>query len=220
MKKQSSKYLRRTILVIVAIAVIFAAGYYLGSLPKGAVQIFPSNTSVSSGLALPGEAEKAVLTVEEVESKILEIGELTTCEGNYNVTRGMDFTRYMLDGIPIPGTTNHVELTCSGIVKAGYDLTKVQVIIDEKSKTIIVSLPEAQVNSNQLIWDGDMVSRDKNNILNPINFDQYQALITEIKDAGLKETEKNGLYTTVEENAQNLIINFLGCFTDYTVEFL
>ena len=92
--------------------------------------------------------------------------------------------------------------------------------VDNDSQKIYVSLPEAKINSNQLMWDSSMECNEKNNILNPIDFEQYQTLISDIKAEGLREAEKNGLYDTVEQNAKNLITNFLGCFVGYEVVFM
>ena len=92
--------------------------------------------------------------------------------------------------------------------------------VDNDSQKIYVSLPEAKINSNQLMWDSSMECNEKNNILNPIDFAQYQTLISDIKAEGLREAEKNGLYDTVEQNAKNLITNFLGCFAGYEVVFM
>ena len=157
--------------------------------------------------------------MDEVEAKILEIGELATCEGDYTVTRGKDFTRYFVDKIPIPGSTNHVELTCTGIVKAGYSLEDIAVRVDNESMKIYVALPQAKIMSNQLIWDS-VVCNEQNSMLNPIDFEQYQTLISEIEAEGLDEVQKKGFFDTVESNAKKLIGNFLGCFADYTVEFI
>ena len=66
--------------------------------------------------------------------------------------------------------------------------------VDNDSQKIYVSLPEAKINSNQLMWDSSMECNEKNNILNPIDFEQYQTLISDIKAEGLREAEKNGLY--------------------------
>jgi 2-aminoethylphosphonate-pyruvate transaminase len=57
-------------------------------------------------------------------------------------------------------------------------------------------------------------------MLNPIDFEQYQTLISEIESEGLEEVQKKGFFDTVESNAKKLIGNFLGCFADYTVEFI
>lgn len=215
-----TKGLLNAVAVILTLAVVFGIGFFAGKIYVEKTSLVDSSTNEGFDLHLPGEVEKMVVTAEEVEAKILEIGELTSCEGFYTVTKGKDFTRYILDNIPVPGTTNHVELTCTGVVKAGYDLEDIVVKVDENSKTIYVSLPSPKVNSNQLMWDDSMLFNEKNNILNPIDFEQYQSLISEIKEDGLKEAEKQGLYKTVEQNAKNLITNFLGCFDGYKVVFM
>lgn len=218
--KQLWKIIRNVVTMVIAVTVVFGAGYCAGKLLSEDAETVTQSKREEFDLQLPGEAEKVVVTVDEVEAKILEIGELTSCEGTYIVTKGQDFTRYMLDDIPVPGTTNHIELTCSGVVKAGYNLEDVVVEVDNGSRTIYVSLPDAKINSNQLMWDNGMTWKEINNILNPIDFEQYQTLITDIKEEGLREAENNGLYDTVEQNAQKLITNFLGCFLDYRVVFM
>lgn len=217
--KRCLRTIRNILGTFVMIAVVFGIGYVVGKYYHGDAETFIQSWKNGFDLQLPGETEKTVVTVDEVEAKILEIGELTSCEGEYIVTRGRDFTRYMLDDIPVPGTTNHVELTCTGVVKAGYDLEEITVRVDTESKKIYVSLPEAQINSNQLIWDS-MVCKEENNILNPINFAKYQMLITEIKEEGLQKAKDDGIFDAVEKNARNLITNFLGCFVEYQVVFL
>lgn len=218
--RQWLKSFKNIVSVIFTLIVVFGIGYFIGTVSAKNGGIVWMKNPNTSDLKLPGEVEKMVVTVDEVEAKILEIGELTSCEGEYIVTKGEDFTRHVLDNIPIPGTTNHIELTCSGVVKAGYDLNEITVRVDETSKTIYVSLPEAQINSNQLMWDESMVCEEENNFLNPIEFEQYQTLIAEIKEEGLKQAKDNGLFDTVKENAEKLITNFLGCFVDYQVSFL
>ena len=119
-------------LVLIA-TLLFGAGYYFGG-HKYSEQHAAAEDNFD--LKLPGETERMVLTINEVEAKLKEIGELSSCEGDYTVRRGKDFTRYLIDKIPVPGTTNHVEIECNGIVKAGYKIDDVVPTIDEKSKTI------------------------------------------------------------------------------------
>lgn len=218
--KRFWKVVKNTVAVVIIAAAVFGAGYYVAKLPTADAKIIEPSENAGIDLKLPGEVEKTIVTVNEVRAKIQEIGELTSCEGSYIVTKGQDFTRYMLDDIPVLGTTNHIELTCAGSVKAGYDLEDIVVKVDNDSQKIYVSLPEAKINSNQLTWDSSMECNEKNNILNPIDFEQYQTLISDIKAEGLREAEKNGLYDTVEQNAKNLITNFLGCFAGYEVVFM
>ena len=94
---------------------------------------------------LPGEKEKSIVTLDEVRTKLVAIGELSTYSGQYTVKKGRDFFRNVLDDIRIPWTTNNVTIECEGIVKVGYDVNEIGVDIDDKSYTIYISLPEATV---------------------------------------------------------------------------
>lgn len=215
------KTVKNIFITLVLLAVAFGAGYYTAKhYPPVEPEIVEQTEEEEFDLELPGEVEKTIVTVDEVEAKILEIGELASAEGDYTVTKGRDYTRYVLDDYAVPGTTSHIELTCTGIVKAGYEMKDVTVKVDNDSQKIYVSLPEARILSNEILWGDDMISEEKNNILNPLEFEQYKGLIAEIKDEGLQKAEGEGLYDTVEDNAKNLITNFLGCFADYEVVFM
>ena len=125
--KKFLKVLGAVFSVLLVTAIVFGFGYFFGNRSNGGkAEVVPASSS-GIDLKLPGEVEKSIITVDEVEAKILEIGELATCEGDYTVTRGKDFTRYFVDKIPIPGSTNHVELTCTCIVKSGYSLEDIAV---------------------------------------------------------------------------------------------
>ena len=80
-------------------------------------------------------------------------------------------------------------MTCTGIVKAGYSLEDIAVRVDNESMKIYVALPQAKIMSNQLIWDS-VVCNEQNSMLNPIDFEQYQTLISEIESEGLEEVQK------------------------------
>ena len=201
------------------VGTIFGAGYLIGGRKTAEAVSSRFVGEQVFDLKLPAEQEKSLATVTKVQAKISQIGELTTCEGRYEVTKGREFTRYLFENVPIFGTTNAVELSCSGIVKAGYDLDKITVSIDEGSKTIFITLPDMQINSNEILWDETMICREKNNLFNPIDFEQYQVLIPEIKALGLQQAVDKGLPQTVEANAKQIITNYLGCFVDYTVSF-
>jgi hypothetical protein len=208
------------VIPLILIIAAFFGGYYLGKYPLGGAKTVPATNDSAFDLKLPGETEKARVTVDDVKATIHKIGELTFCEGKYEVTKGKDYTRHMFDDIPVFGTTNHVELTCTGSVKAGYNVDDINIKVDNDSKKIYVSLPDIQINSNQIYWDDSMVCNEQNNILNPIDFEQYQSLIEEIKEEGREKAKTEGLYDTVEDNAKNVITNFLGCFNEYKVEFM
>ena len=207
------------LLVIILIAALgFVGGYWYHSQKiedKADVVVDDTTPDVK----LPGEKEKSIVTVDEVPTKLVAIGELSTYSGQYTVKKGRDFFRNVLDDIRIPWTTNNVTIECEGIVKVGYDVNEIGVDIDDKSYTIYISLPEATVNDNYVIWDS-VICKEDNNPFNPIDFEEYKLLIEEIEEEGLSQSEEQEIYKAAEENIKNIIVNFLSGMDDYQVKFL
>lgn len=206
-------------IVVVVVAFLFGIGatksYDLRN-TKTSAEIFETKTN---DVKLPGEKEKRVVTINEVESKLKEIQELSTYSDEYKVTRGHEGSRAFLDNITIPLTKKNVTIECEGIVKVGYDLEKVGVTVDNTSYKIYISLPEASVNDNYVIWDTVNCS-EANNILNPIDFEDYKVLMSEIEAEGLADAEKKGIYSKAEEQMEKLIELALSGIDDYEVQFV
>lgn len=137
----------------------------------------------------------------------------------YTATKSADYTRYFLDNIAVPGTTNTITIECSGVVKVGYEVEDIEIKVDNDSLKIYISLPEAQVFDNYVIWD-TVRCPEENNILNPIDFEQYQGIISEIETEGLTLAEADGIYEDAEANMETIICNFLSGFEDYEIVFL
>lgn len=211
-----TKSLFETFITLIAIILVFGAGYYLGN-TKTDESKTTRIESDSDDLHLPGEVEKRVITVEDVESKLDEISELSTYAGNYTVTLGKDATRHIFDKIALPGTTNSIEITCSGVVKVGYDMSKIKVKVDDDK--IYISIPEAKLNDNYVIWDS-IECKEANNILNPIEFSQYEEIIKEIEEKGLADVESQGIYDLAEQNLMKVMNGFLSEFVDYEIVYM
>ncbi len=170
-------------------------------------------------LRLPGEVEKSVVTLDEVEVQLKKIGQLAVHSGEYSVSRSKEYVRHFLDDVPIPGTKNAIGLKCTGIVKVGFDIDDIALMLDDKSQRIYIRLPAPRVLDNYVIWDSIECEED-NSWLNPIEFDQYQLLIDEIEQEGLAQAEENGLYEAARENTRTVIREFLSGFDGYEVVFL
>ena len=207
------KVLKDVVAVVLILAVVFVAGYYIGKNTVGTQEA----RKESNGLELPGETEKRVVTVEDVKSKLKEMEELTTYCGEYTVTLGKDETRYFLDNIKVFGTTNSIVITADGIVKVGYDMKKVVTKVTDNK--IYIKLPEAQLNDNYVIWDTISCS-ESNNILNPIEFSQYQEIVDEIETKGLEDVKTKGIYNTASENVKNIMNKFLSDFKGYEIVYM
>ena len=215
------KAISSTIAVLLTLAIVFGAGYFVGSFPdEDAEVVEPINpTEEKFDLKLPAEVEKRIVTVEEVEVVLIDVSQFSTYSGEYTTTKSAEYTRYFLDNIAVPGTTNTINLECKGIVKVGYDVDEITIKVDNDSQNIYISLPAPKVLDNYVIWDS-VKCREENNILNPIDFEQYQGLISEIEDEGLALVEADGIYEDAKANMETIIRNFLSGFEDYEILFL
>lgn len=205
-----------TLLVLLALA--FGVGYYKGGnkIEKNEAVVEKNNDKFD--FRLPWEKERRTITVEEVESKLEKIGELSTYSGEYTCTLGKEEIRYWMDKIPVLGTKNYIEITCNGIVKVGYNMNDIVAKVDDD--TIYISIPEAQINDNYVIWDS-VICKESNNVLNPIEFSQYQELVQEIEAMGLADVTSKDIYRSAEDNLKNVINNFLSGFDDdYTIVYM
>lgn len=214
------KNMKETICNLLLIAIIVGISF-IGSLwycnhraEKKAQEVEDTTPDVK----LPGEVEKRTITIDEVKAKLVEIGELSTYSGEYTVTKEADESRY-LNKIKILGTGNTVHIECGGIVKVGYDVHDIGVEIDDDNYIIYISLPEARVNDNYIIWD-TVKCTEKNSLLNPIEFEQYKTLIDEIEDEGLAQAEEKGIYLLAEENIKFIIENVISGESGFKVKFV
>ncbi len=186
--KKFLKTLGDILLVLIVLGVSFGAGFITSRfLMKPKEVVVEKVVEKPVEIRLPGKVEKRVVTVEEVESKLNEMAELTTYSSEYTVTLGKEETRHLMDDIKLAMTTNSITITASGIVKVGYDVSDISVKVDNFK--IYISLPEAKLNDNYVIWD-TLECEEKNNILNPIEFSQYQEIVDEIEKMGLEDVEK------------------------------
>lgn len=215
--RKALSVIRDIVTVMVILVVTFGAGYYLGGNNSETEMVTVDEPENVFDLELPLEVEKRVVTVEEVESKLVEIGELSTYSGEYTYTLGKEESRYWLDKVPVLGSTNSIEITCNGIVKVGYNMNDIVVKVDDDK--IYISIPEAQLNDNYVIWDS-VVCNESNNIFNPIEFTQYQEIIDEIEEKGLEDVTSKGIYQEAENNLKVLIEAFLAEFSDYTIVYM
>ena len=207
------------IAILLMVIVIFGSGYFVGKYYGNRGEVVEETNSEEFDLKLPGEQERRVVTVDEIEMKLVEIGQLSTYSGEYSVTKSADFTRYFIDDIAIPGTTNTIQIECQGVVKVLYDIESITPTVDNESQKIYIALPEARVLDNYIIWDTVSCS-ENNTILNPIDFSQYQTLISEIEAQGLIQAENDGIYDKAEEHIKLIVQTFLSSFDEYTVIFL
>jgi len=207
MTKKGNEIIRNILMIVAVVVVIFWSGYYFGwksNLPK--VEVVEQEKASVTDMLFPWVNEKRTIQLSQVEARLEGISELSTMSGEYTVTKSVDESRYLFEKVKIWGTKNTIDLKCNGIVKIGYDMSEIS--IDKKEGTLYISLPEPKLHSNYIIWD-DVICNEKNNLFNPIEFQQYQQLIREIKAEGLQKAEAMSIYKKADERVKELIEVFL-----------
>ena len=220
MEKKKRHPFKLIIAFIIVAALAFGAGYYFDDYFNQGPAV--ADEEKEHDWKLPTETEKTIVTVDEVKSELAKINEISSYSGEYTVKKSVDNARYLIDDFPIPGTKNSITIECKGIVKVGYDITDITIDIDDPNSDnpkIHIALPEPTVHDNYVIWD-TVKCTESNTPLHPIEFSQYQELVSDIEEEGLVDVESKGIYDKAEEHIKEIIMIALSGFTDYTIVFM
>jgi hypothetical protein len=165
---------------------------------------------------------KSEITKEEIMSALNPISEVYTYEDEYTQMISADDYRFSEES-KIPewlnnATKNTITLMADGVVKVGYEFSDIQPRIEDS--VIYVTIPTAKVTENYIKCN-TIKCYETNNILNPIEFEQYSEIIDEMMVKGLKDAEENGIYEKADKNLEILIKGFLSGFEEegYSIEF-
>ncbi len=184
---------------------------------REAITVIPDSVvdgKIIEAYSVPEEA--SVVTVVEVKSAMSQIGEITTIAYEYS---GEAYERdcNTLFGWEVGFTENSIDVSYKGTIRAGYVIKDIKVDIDQETKTIYITLPEAKVFSNEI------TAQDiewKNNVFNHIDPDVASDLLDEAKEEEQEEALSNGLFDEADSNARTVITDVLSVFDGYKVEFI
>ena len=164
------------------------------------------------------QTEEEKVTDVYITKKLSEISEMSTYAYQYTNKKEISNTREIF-GIKIPFTTNRVNITYKGIIKAGYNMDEIETKVNNKSKNISVKLPKAQVFDNYILHDETKIE-EENNIFNPVHVDSATKYFSEITAQELDKAKSLGLLTKAENKAKSIITNLFTEFPDYKVSFV
>lgn len=189
---------RKSFVTLFVIA--FIAVFFLGT----RFEKIKDGTLFNNKSLVMGEKVSNVITLEEVESRINDIGELSTVEYLYS-DAGKFTDAHQIKDFNIPLTTKSFIVKWDGSIKAGIDLAKLKVNINEDSKTIVMHLPKAEILSHEIDENSLQTLDETKNIFNPISVDDVATFIGESKDYMEEKAVKNGLLDKAIDNVQTVI---------------
>ena len=158
----------------------------------------------------------------EIVMKVLnehtaEISELATNE--YLFTNSGRFTDKSVSWLPDWVTEKSFLMKWDGVIKAGIDLSKISVTIEEN--IIKITLPRADILSYEV--KKVEVLDEKNNIFNPISATDTVNFLEQTKEAMKLRAVGNGLLDQAQINAEKTIESLIRTFVEnienYTIEF-
>ena len=92
--------------------------------------------------------EEVKVTSDTLKEQLKGIRELVTQEYIYTNADKRESTEKWLWGIDRPFSGNSLLVTYDGTIKAGVDLSQVEITVDEDAHTITVILPPSEITDN------------------------------------------------------------------------
>ncbi|MBR0450416.1 MAG: DUF4230 domain-containing protein [Oscillospiraceae bacterium] len=148
------------------------------------------------------------LTGETIQSGLRDIGKLCTAE--YFFTHVETFESQIdLFGLKIPGTKSSYVYSYDGKILAGVDFTKITVDKDDRSKTILISFPKAEIISTDIDQDSFTLYGEKKGLFNPFEVEDFALSQSDMVRIEEERALNDGLLKRAEENAEQILSNFL-----------
>lgn len=163
--------------------------------------------------------KKTNLLSNRIEEKIVRLMELSTVKYNYtNVVEYED--KMQLSGINIPFTNKKFILKYSGYIKAGVDLSTIQVNLKDKDVVEII-MDKAEIFENVISEEDVYFFDEKDSIFNKLSFKDLYVVLIEEKEKMKEEVLEKGILNDAEKNGGEIITSLLEGmgFNNVTIKF-
>lgn len=153
-----------------------------------------------------------VITDSLISEQLNALRELVTTEYLYtNSGKYENQNQITIIGkdINIPFTGKRFIVAYDGRIKAGIDIGKTQIDIDEDARAITITLPKSEIVSHETFEDTLVVLDETNNVFNPISIENYNEFVSEQKDGMEKKAIERGLLTNADAEAKRMVQSFL-----------
>lgn len=162
-----------------------------------------------------------VVTSRTVRLGLKDMGELATQSGYFTNVQVLEDSKQLF-GHNVPLTKSKYIFSYDGIIKAGFDFQELEMQVNEITRTIHVTLPEAKILNCEIDENSLQIYDATQSIFTPLSITDINESMIELKETVKTDAVNNGILENARENAKLLIRGFLaGCFDlqEYTVEF-
>lgn len=199
MAKEKKIHLSQTFKNIIFIVVIAFIFFFVG-------KIWPS-----------GE-EPTRMTSDLLSQQIQSISELATVEYNYT-NMGKFENQATFYGWNVPFTTKSFIISYDGKIKAGIDMSIVEIKVS--GKTIQINVPKAKILSHEIDEKSIEVFDETKNIFNQISITDYNQFAIDQKEKMETNVKEKGFIEEAQEKAEKVIktyIKSLNMKEEYKIE--
>ena len=213
------------VLLIVALLAIFFKGYSSATekYKETIKELEEEVDRLSDPVAIYEEASKEV-DISVINAEIQDIGELATVEYLYtDAGKFEDPAKIFGKDIPFSFTTKSFIAKWDGIIKAGVDISRVTVEVNDKSEEIIVHIPNAEILSHEIDNNSIETLDEKDGFFNPVKVEDVREFDANSKDAMEQRAIENGILDKAFENAKGIIEKLVNTDVvrelEYTIKF-
>lgn len=208
--KRTRKKTDNILLVIASICIgAFGHKYYVENYQKETNEPIIEN---NEGLL----NEKISISGATIQWQINALGQLDTAAYYFDRTQTVEKIRELdLNKIgiklkfDIPGTSSGFSYSYQGVIKAGIDFDKVVVEKDDDNKTVAIILPKTKIMNSQINPESYQFYIKNNNILNPIDPEDYALSLADLIKQEEDKAIENGILEQAQENATKIIEDLL-----------
>lgn len=186
-EKKKKIHLNQTFKNIIIIVVIACVFFFVGKL-------------------WPSGEEPTKLSSDLLSQQIQGISELATVEYNYT-NMGKFENQATFYGWKVPFTTKSFIISYDGKIKAGIDMSQVEVKIS--GKKISISVPETKILSHEIDEKSIEVFDETKNIFNQISITDYNQFAIDQKDKIEQNVKDKGLLKESQDKVEDVITTFI-----------
>ena len=198
------RFIKTLILIIIIGAVAFGTGYWSGRNYKAPEII---------------EHTDPLVLQQSIEGKLADASDLVTVEYRYTNAASQE-SSLKIKGWTIPLTTKRFVVRYDGVIKAGIDISKVEISVVDM--LIGVKIPKSAIISHEIDQSSLEVLDETKNIFNPIQVEDYNSFQAEQKKLCERNALSKGLLEEADENARHVIkelIESMDISQGYTIVF-
>lgn len=167
----------------------------------------------------PSSFTEEELDIQDLEKRILSLGELTTIEYHYQNLLSYEDTKE-LKGIELPFASKSLLVLYQGYIKAGVDLTDVSITVDDE-RNIVLKLKAATFTDNVISEENITIYHEKSSLLNPLKVEEVFHLLEVEKKKTQQELDQKGFLKQANQRTEELLnplLKEMG-FEKVTIEF-